>query len=420
VNRVLATGALALAACAGPPPPPEAPAPSAPPEAHSLPIAPPAELGFDTAGLRRVATYLASEVDSAFPGAVVAVGRHGQLVLLEAVGHYAADDPRPVEPGTIYDLASLTKVVGLTTACLLLVSEGRLDLDAPVRRYVPSFRGGDRDRVTIRHLLTHASGLPAWAPLYRARDRRAVFATIDTTTLLRAPGDTFVYSDLGAILLTHAVERITGQRLDRWLADRVFTPLGMGTTRYRPPASLRPFIAPTERDTAFRRRMLHGEVHDENAGRMDGVSGHAGVFSNAPDLARYAVWILERSTEHSAQSRMIDSQRVLRAPCSVLCLPTAVVRSFVTRQDIPRGSTRALGWDTPSDSGYSSAGTMLSRRSIGHTGFTGTSIWMDPDRDLFVILLTNRVNPTRANTRILRVRARVADLVAQALVDPST
>jgi CubicO group peptidase (beta-lactamase class C family) len=396
--RRLALAGLALAAScrAAAPAPPPAPAPAA-----GIPLAPPGELGFDTARLDAVVAYLRSEVDSgAFPGAVVAVGRHGELALLAAVGHYGQDDPRPVEPGTIYDLASVTKVVGLTTACLILVSEGRLDLDAPVRRYVPAFRGGARDGVTIRHLLTHAAGLPAWAPLFReATSRRGVFAIVDTTTLLRAPGDTFVYSDLGAILLTQVVERITGERIDRYLAERVFAPLGMATTRYLPPASWRPFIAPTEHDTVFRHRVLRGEVHDENAGRMDGVSGHAGLFATAPDLVRYAWWMLSQ----------------VRSTCSVLCVRSDVIRAFVTRQHLPPGSTRALGWDTPSDSGYSSAGQLLSRRSFGHTGFTGTSLWMDPERDLFVILLTNRVHPTRANARIGRVRARVADLVAEAV-----
>ena len=413
-----ALAALLSLGCAGRTAPEPAAPPAANPEAFSIPLAAPESLGFDAAALNQITTYLRTEVDSAFPGAVVAVGRHGHLALLEGVGHYAVDDARPVNPATIYDLASVTKVVGLTTACMLLVSEGKLDLDAPVQRYVPEFRGQLKEQVKIRHLLTHSSGLPAWQPLFAgAKNRARVFALVDTTTLLRAPGDTFVYSDLGAILLTQVVERITGQRLDRYLAANVFTPLGMATTRYLPPKNWRELIAPTERDTVFRKRMLHGEVHDENAGRMDGVSGHAGLFSTAPDLARFAVWVL-RSTEHNARSTNAGEDAVLRAPCSVKCPPPEVFRAFATRQDIPPHSTRALGWDTPSDSGYSSAGTLLSRRSIGHTGYTGTSIWMDPERDLFVILLTNRVHPTRTNTRISQVRPRVADLVVQALVAP--
>jgi beta-N-acetylhexosaminidase len=383
------------------------------PQSAGVPMASPSALGFDSLALSHVPAFLDTMVDSAFPGAVVAVGRHGRLALLAAVGHYGSSDPRPVEPSTIYDLASLTKVIGLTTACMILVTEGRLDLDAPVQRYLPEFRGPGKDRVTIRHLLTHSSGLPAWRPLFReARDRRTILALVDTTPLDTVPGARYVYSDLGAIVLMQVVERLTGQRIDAYLATHVFAPLQMRATRYLPPRGWRSHIAPTEIDTVFRHRLILGEVHDENAGRMGGVSGHAGLFSDAPDLSRFATWMLGRlSTEQAAGSSA--------APCSVRCISPGVLREFIRRQDLPPGSTRALGWDTPSDSGYSSAGSELSRRSFGHTGFTGTSIWMDPERDLFVILLTNRVNPTRANTRLQAVRAKVADLVAGALTDGS-
>jgi CubicO group peptidase (beta-lactamase class C family) len=210
---------------------------------------------------------------------------------------------------------------------------------------------------------------------------------VDTTPLLRQPGDTFVYSDLGAVVLTQAVEAITGQRLNNFLDNRLFGPLGMQSTRFLPPQSWRPRIAPTENDTVFRHRALWGEVHDENAGRLEGVSGHAGLFSTAPDLAKFAGWLLRTRSEH--------------------------VLAFTQRQNIPPGSSRALGWDTPSE--HSSAGTKMGPNAFGHTGFTGTSIWLDPDRNLFIILLTNRVNPTRANTKILQVRRQVADLVVDAL-----
>ena len=401
MRRAAVAAALWVAACHA--------SPSVPlPEATAL--APAESLGFDSARLSMVVAYVASQVDSSFPGAVLAVGRHGRLVTLAAVGHYGADDPRPVEPWTIYDLASLTKVIGLTTACMLLVDAGRLDLDTAVQTYLPEFRGPMKEQVTIRHLLTHSSGLPAWRPLFReARDRRAALALVDTTPLDTLPGTRFVYSDLGAIVLTQVVERITGERLDRFLARRVFSPLGMQATGFLPPKAWRDRIAPTEHDTAFRHRMIRGEVHDENAGRLGGVSGHAGLFSTAPDLARFATWLLV-SWGDSLRYFCAD----MKCPHS---FPVGFVRRFTARQNLPPGSTRALGWDTPSDSGYSSAGTKLSRRSFGHTGFTGTSIWMDPERDLFIILLTNRVNPTRANTKVLQVRANVADLVAEALLD---
>lgn len=358
------------------------------------------------AGFEPVVAYLKSQVDSAFPGAVLAVGRHDTVLLLTAVGHYAAGDARSVTTQTIYDLASLTKVIGLTTAVMMLVDSGRIELDAPVQRYVPAFQGAMKERVTIRNLLTHSSGLPAWRRLFaESSTREEALALVDTTALLRQPGDTFIYSDLGAMTLAQSVEAITGQRLDAFLDARVFGPLAMTSTRYVPPESWRARIAPTENDTAFRHRMLHGEVHDENAGRLGGVSGHAGLFSNAPDLARFAQWLLD--------SRIPPG----RPPGgSGAYLRHDLVVEFTRRQEIPPGSSRALGWDTPSEN--SSAGTKLGPHAFGHTGFTGTSIWIDPDRDLFIILLSNRVNPTRANTKILQVRRRVADLVVDALTPP--
>ena len=392
MRRVALAAAFVVASCHTSPPAPQR---------EPIQVAAAASLGFDSAGLAAVASYVASQVDSAYPGAVVAVGRHGRLALLAAAGHYGVDDPRPVDPATIYDLASLTKVIGLTTACLLLVDEGKLDLEAPVRAYLPEFQGPGKDRVTIRHLLTHSSGLPAWRPLFKdAATRVAALALVDTTPLSLTPGDSFIYSDLGAITLAQVVERIAGEPLDTFLARRVFEPLDMTSTRYLPPQGWRLRIAPTERDTVFRRRMMHGEVHDENAGRLGGVSGHAGLFSNAPDLALFATWLLAARSGLARPGLTPHSETVVR---------------FTTRQNLPPGSSRALGWDTPSQP--SSAGTRLSEHAFGHTGFTGTSIWIDPEQDLFVILLTNRVHPTRANTRIMRVRPRVADLVVEALVD---
>jgi CubicO group peptidase (beta-lactamase class C family) len=370
------------------------------PISTGIPRAAPASLGFDSTRLAAVVDYLRSAVDrGAFPGAVLAVGRHGRLALVAAVGHYGVDDPRPVDPGTVYDLASLTKVVGLTTACMLLVDAGKLELDASIERYVPEFRGVMKDRVTVRHLLTHSAGLVPDLPLYDSTSTRAAaLAAVDTTTLRAPPGTTYEYSDLSAIVLMQAVERLAGEPLDRFLAERVFGPLGMPATRFVPPAAWRDRIAPTEHDTLFRHRWLRGEVHDESAARLGGVSGNAGLFSNALDLSRLAALLLNGGAW--------DTLQLIRAE---------TVAEFTARQNIPPGSTRALGWDTPSDSGYSSAGSKLSRRAFGHTGYTGTSMWMDPDRDLFIILLTNRVNPTRTNTAILEVRARVADLVADAL-----
>lgn len=365
--------------------------------------------------LNAAVSYLQSEVDSAFPGAVLAVGIGTQRPVVVGVGHYGVDDPRPVDTATVYDLASLTKAVGLTTICMMLVHDGKLDLNAPVQRYVPAFKGPNKDRVTIRHLLVHASGLPAWRPLYTESTTRAgAFALADTTPLTAEPGAASVYSDIGTIVLTQVVEAITGERLDALLERRLFAPLGMRDTRFLPPASWKSRIAPTERSQDG--TVIHGTVHDENAWRLGGVSGHAGLFGTAPDLVRFVNWLLDQWKAPSAVSRQPPTREPTadgRRPT----LPSELVRVWTARQDTPPTSSRTLGWDTPSGPN-SSAGTKLGPLAFGHTGFTGTSIWIDPERRLFIILLTNRVHPTRENNRIGRVRSRVADLVVTALTEP--
>ncbi len=336
----------------------------------------------------------------AFPGAVVAVGRRDTVLFEKGFGSLGDDDPAQPGVTTMYDLASLTKVVGLTTLAMMLVEQHTLDLDAPVRRYVPAFTAGG-DSVTIRLLLTHASGLAAWQPLFReVHSREEMFARVNATPLEAPPGTRMVYSDLGAILLTEVVEHLMGHRLDTLLETRVFRPLGMGDTRFLPPARLRARIAPTE-DDSWRGHVLRGEVHDENAAAMGGVSGHAGLFSTAADLVKFAQMMLsygrvDAGTRGGEPTRLLDS---------------ATIAMFTTVQR-PGFSSRALGWDTPSEG--SSAGTRLSARAYGHTGFTGTSLWIDPEQDLFIILLTNRVHPTRKNELILEVRPRVADLAVEA------
>lgn len=362
----------------------------------------PAPATLDAERLAQIPRYLAAEVDSgAFPSAVVAVGQHGRLTLLAAVGRYGIDDPRPVDTSTVYDLASLTKVVGLTTAVMVLVRDGLLDVDAPVQRYVPAFEGPSKDRVTLRHLLTHSAGLPAWRPLYvEATTRASALTLADTTPLTAEPGSTTLYSDLGAIVLTQVVEAVTGEPLDRFLERRVFGPLGLRSTRFCPPPDWRDRVAPTERSVDG--TIIRGTVHDENAWRLGGVSGHAGLFSTGPDLAAYAAWMLDMWHGRATPGRP--------------ALPVDLVRRFTGRQDLVPGSSRALGWDTPS--GHSSAGSRPTPLAFGHTGFTGTSLWLYPEYDLFVLLLTNRVHPTRENARIRSVRPRVADLVMAALVHP--
>jgi uncharacterized protein YbbC (DUF1343 family)/CubicO group peptidase (beta-lactamase class C family) len=370
---------------------------------HPSPITPPSALaGFRPGGLEEVDRLLEGFRErGAFPGGVLAVGYRGALVHLHPFGRltYDADAP-PVRADTLYDLASLTKVVATTTMTMILVNEGRLDLDRPVRDFLPGFQGPGKEAVTVRHLLTHSSGLDATAPLYKElRGREAFLERIEAMDLAYVPGSRSVYSDLGVILLGEILERVAGQPLDAFVRERVLQPLGMRDTMFQPPPELRPRIAPTEFDP-WRGRLVHGEVHDENAFAMGGVAPHAGLFSTAGDLARFAQMLLNGG--------VLNGRRIVSRE---------TVGLFTRRAGIP-GSDRALGWDTKSAEG-SSAGTLFSSRSYGHTGFTGTSVWIDPERQLYVILLTNRVHPTRENQLIREARPAVADAVVRALGEPS-
>lgn len=345
---------------------------------------------------------------NAAPGAVIGVslrGRHWHY----GTGQLGIDDSTRPDSTTMYDLASLTKVIGMTSGMLLAVSEGKLVIDSPLVKYVPAF--GDtpeRRAVTLRILLAHASGLPAGRPLYKEATGRAdAYAIADSTPLDTVAGTRFVYSDLGAILLTQAIETVFHTRIDSLLAQRIFGPLGLKDTRYTPPASLLPRIAPTE-DDPWRGRMIRGEVHDENTARMDGISGHAGLFSTTTDLLHFADWLLAATSAPDSHCPAAPA----RMP-----IPDSLVQQFIRVQDIPAGSSRALGWDTPS--GRSSGGDLISRRSFGHTGFTGTSIWMDPDRCLAIVLLSNRVHPTRENARWGPARGIMANRVMEALLADS-
>ncbi|HEX5971110.1 MAG TPA: serine hydrolase domain-containing protein [Gemmatimonadaceae bacterium] len=336
-------------------------------------------------------------IDSAFPGAIAVIGNHDGPLVTVAAGHLDwAPSPVPNDR-TLWDLASLTKVVGMTSAMMQLVEQGKVDLDAPVQRYLPEWQGVNKDKVTVRDLITHRSGLPAFKTYYKLNlSPDSTLRLFFDTPLDTLPGVRMVYSDIGAILLGKIVERVSGETLDRYLAQHVFQPLGMLDTQYRPDSSLLSRIAPTERDP-WRGRLVHGEVHDENAYALGGVSGHAGLFSTAHDLSRLAQAYLNGGA--------LDGARLAKA---------STIRQFTTVQD-SAFSSRALGWDTPSD--RSSAGHFITRPAFGHTGFTGTSLWIAPQYDLYVILLTNRVNPTRERSGIGRVRVQVAD-AAMKVLDP--
>lgn len=333
--------------------------------------------------------------DSVFPGGIAIVGTRTDILAEVAVGRidWAAEAPAP-NAQTVWDLASLTKVVGMTTAMMQLVEKKRIDLDAPVQRYLPEWTGQWKERVTVRHLMTHSSGLRAWRPFFQETETvEAARKLLLETPLDTLPGVKYVYSDLGAILAGMVIERVTGQSLDVYLAANVFGPLRMTDTRYRPPAEWMERVAPTEQDP-WRGRLLRGEVHDENAYRFGQVSAHAGLFSTGADLARFAQAMLNGG--ELAGARIVQPRTL----------------ADFTRVQNAALSHRTLGWEAPN--GTNSAGTVMRAPAFGHTGFTGTSIWIDPANDLFIVILTNRVNPTRNNSRIGPVRTTIADITTRA------
>jgi beta-glucosidase-like glycosyl hydrolase/CubicO group peptidase (beta-lactamase class C family) len=341
--------------------------------------------------------------DAAFPGGVLAVGYRGQLAA-RAFGKLSYEKgAAPVGPDTIYDLASLTKVVVTTTLAARLTESpngGTLQLDAPIERYLPEWASGPqpewRKQVTVRHLLTHTSGLPPHRDYFlTSKNKRQLLEKIFAEPLESQPGTKEAYSDLGIILLGEIIERLTGKSLDELARTEIFRPLGMTETMFLPPKKLLPRIAPTEDDTRYRKRLIRGEVHDENAYALGGVAGHAGLFGTASDLAAFCQMLLNGG--------IYAHHRLLRR---------STVAEFTTPQRIA-DNTRTLGWAVPTEN--SSSGHYFSPHSFGHTGFTGTSIWIDPDKQLFVILLTNRVHPARENQKIQQVRPAIHDAVVEAL-----
>jgi CubicO group peptidase (beta-lactamase class C family) len=369
---------------------------------EGLPPALPDEVGMSAERLAAINEVVTSGIRAgAYPGASVFVGRQGYAVLEEGFGHLTwGRNSTPVDPErTIYDLASLTKVIATTTAIMVLYDEGKVGLDDPVQKYIPEFKGGLKARVTIRMLLEHRSGLPPGRNLWKtahspAEAREQVIAT----HLYYRPNALFEYSDLGADMLGFVVERVSGETLDRFVAEHVFAPLGMHDTEFRPDPSLDYRIAPTE-SWSRRGYPLQGEVDDDNAYAMGGVAGHAGLFSSASDLAIFAQMMLNGGTYNG-----------------VRIVADSTVKLFTTRA--PHADGRALGWDTCSGDG--GCGQFMGSSAYGHTGFTGTSIWIDPDRQMFVILLTNRVYDPKVRysmTAIADVRADLADAAVLAVQD---
>jgi len=330
----------------------------------------------------------------AFPAASVSVTHEGKLVSLKAFGQFTFEaDSCAATTSTLFDLASLTKVVATTTMAMLLYERGLLDLEAPVGGIVPEFIFGSDDArrqdVTLRMLLAHSSGLPAYEKLFlKARTREELLDQAFATQLKADPGSCTEYSDIGFVILGIALERLADEPLDRFCQREICAPLRMNSTTFNPPKEIRSAIPPSANDQTFRHRIIQGEVQDENAFVLGRVAPHAGLFSTAEDLAKFA------------QAMLGGGHPILRPETVAL---------FTRRESTPVGTSRALGWDTPSES--SQSGKYFSAQSYGHLGYTGTSLWIDPARQLSITLLTNRTWPDCSNQAIKQVRPKFHDAV---------
>jgi serine-type D-Ala-D-Ala carboxypeptidase len=335
-----------------------------------------------------------------FPACSLAATSRGELVAHKAFGRFTYDPDSPeVTASTIFDLASLTKVLATTTMAMILYERGLLDLEAPLTAIVPEFAARElaadsrRPQVTLRLLLAHTSGLPGYEKLFlSAKNRESLLETAFATRLTAAPGERAEYSDIGFIILGIALERLADESLDRFCQREIFGPLAMAHTTFTPTSALKDAIAPAADDQSFRHRIIQGEVQDENASVLGGVAGHAGLFSTAGDLAIFA---------HS----MLNGGHPILRPETV---------SLFTRRELsPNGTSRALGWDTPSSP--SQSGKYFSARSFGHLGYTGTSLWIDPEQNISLAMLTNRTWPDCKTETIKQVRPAVHDAVMGAL-----
>ena len=355
-----------------------------------------------------------------FPGAVVLVSKDGEIVFEQAFGSRSLiPEKTPLKPNTIFDLASLTKPLATTVAIMILVREKKIRLDDQITRFIPMFGVFGKSTATFRQMLNHSSGLPAWKPFHEeivkmekagrinfVASRAAksfVYEQIHREKPLSAPGAQGLYSDLGFMILGESVEVVSSATLERFCQDRIFKPLGLRSTAFVDLTQLRTrrlqpveeMIAPTE-NCPWRKRILCGEVHDDNAYAMGGVAGHAGLFSSARDI--HALLACLNRCLHGKDD----------------FLPKALLEEFLAKDEKVPNSTCALGWDTPSPD-KSASGANFSPRSVGHLGFTGTSVWWDIEKNCHIILLSNRVHPTRKNEKIKDFRPHVHDLIMQVM-----
>lgn len=337
--------------------------------------------------------------DSVFPGGVVGVMRNGALIWQQSYGYHDYSKTKAVQPNHVYDLASISKIMATTTSIMKLVDEGKISLDDPVSKYIPEYDRGKKREITIRHFLLHTSGLPAFR-IYvdKLRTRQELIEAVRNEPLINDPGEEYVYSDLGFILLAEIIHEVSGKRIDEFVRDEFFDPMGMTSTTYNPEhlGTLTTRIPPTEIDTVYNRGLVHHRVHDERAYFMDGVSGHAGLFSCVQDMAKYFFMLLNDGVYGGHQY-----------------FSPEIIDLFTSHQSPI--NQRGLGFDRKSE-GFSTAGTLTSENSFGHTGFTGTSFWVDPNENIAIIILTNRTFPNRNyGQRISRIRAQIADTVMNSI-----
>lgn len=335
--------------------------------------------------------------DSVFPGSVLLIAQRGKVIYRKPFGKYTYENTAvEISEESMFDIASLTKVLGTTSAAMFLYDEGKIKLDEYVKTYLPEFAANGKEKVTVRNILLHNSGLPAFKPFYKYLSKAEdVVADIMNTKLNSAPGEKYVYSDLGIITLQKIIEKISGKTLDEYLKEKLFVPLKLEHIMFNPPVEYQYYCVPTEFDKEWRHSLIKGKVHDETSYLLNGIAGHAGLFSTAADAAVIMQVLMNNGSYGGKQF-----------------FKSATVEEWTKVQN--EKSTRGLGWDTKSEEN-SSAGTKFSQNSFGHTGFTGTSIWADKERDLFVILFTNRVYPTRDNKKIIKFRPKLHDAIIDAV-----
>ena len=360
----------------------------------------PSDVGFDPIALNKVDTIVAAAIaDSAFPGAVLLVAKDGYIVHEKAYGRMTYDPTAvPVSTDALFDLASVTKVIATTSAVMHLVDEKRIALNDPVVKFIPEFGQNGKDKVTLYNLMVHNSGLQAWRKYYEICDSpKCELDSIFSAPLVYRTGDSTIYSDLGLITMGKVIENVTNTSLDKYVDSVFFKPLGMKNTMYNPPQAVWGKVVPTEVDSQWKKtyRAVKGRVHDENAATLGGVSGHAGLFSTASDLVKILQMELNGGIYGGTRYLLEET-----------------IKQFTKRQSDQ--SSRGIGWDTKS-SESSFSGKYTSAKTFLHTGFTGTSVVVDPDKKVIVVFLTNRVYPTRNSSKIFKIRPAVHNAIFQSL-----